>query len=62
MLKGWLGKRHQYQSKRISGCTVGAQRNKKVGYPIYRYNQYTGRNIKNKNRIVELYGKITKKG
>ena len=57
MLKRMVGERHQYQSKRISGRTVGAQRNKKVGYPIYRYNQYTGRNIKDKNRIVEFIWK-----
>ena len=53
---GW-GSGINIRVKRISGCTVGAQRNKKVGYPIYRYNQYTGRNIKNKNRIVKFIWK-----
>ena len=52
------GKRHQYQSKRISGCTVGTQRNKKVGYPIsVSYTHLDVYKRQDKNNIV-IDGKI----
>lgn len=62
MLKGWLGKWHQYQSKRISGCTVRTQRNKKTGYQFIDTIDIPDEISKIKIGSLSLYGKITKEG
>lgn len=62
MLKGWLGKRHQYQSKRISGCTVGTQRNKRLDIQFIDTINIPDEISKIKIGSLSLYGKITKEG